>query len=732
LHCGGSLESSHHPLHGICTNRNSIGIEICTHYNGTSWEFTDKAVTAAVELTKYLMTKFSVPADHVCRHWDITGKFCPRVPGWGAVGGSSEWEKFLKRVKGQTETKKTEKAKDLIPDAVTARAIHFFYPGFSRRESPYDYDGAGCVWHDQNKHTLVFDAYVKNSRAANSLISYIKKNELHTIDYVVLSHAHSDHGGGIIQMMDDKEITIKNFLCYDPESLRLAGDGSANARSAKADKNYLKGIISKAKQKDIKVKYLKTGDVIECGEMHFTAFRDQPTKFTEYDTGEAYAYLNDGSINLYEKNTCFHMTGDGGGKAASKYYGAKEVVVESEHHGNGGGQSTATEYKSKGAKLAIECNNEKGGPGSCEFTWYGARRLTQAGIEVWMEDTDIYGIAKAGKLTVTQGDKKRVFSVPFCAVLYRVRKTWADSASQLGAYSALANAKDCADKAGSAYGVFDANGKEVYRPAAPVKTKTDSEAFIEKIGALAKKDMEKHGICAAITTAQAILESGWGKSELTVNANNLFGMKKNLSGNTWAGSTWDGKSVYTKKTGEVYNGKRVTVTADFRKYPSVAASIGDHSAYLAGAMNGTKKRYAGLVGCTDYKKAAQIIKDGGYATASDYVQKLCKIVEQYGLTKYNTDYKPEKKTEEKKKEEKKEEKKETKKKEEKKETGVPFTVKVKTTMNIRTGAGLNFPARAQCKPGIYTIVQVSGDWGKLKSGAGWIYIVNKNWVERTK
>ena len=45
-------------------------------------------------LVKYLMQEFGVPADHVCRHYDVTGKSCPRVSGWGAVGGSAEWDKF--------------------------------------------------------------------------------------------------------------------------------------------------------------------------------------------------------------------------------------------------------------------------------------------------------------------------------------------------------------------------------------------------------------------------------------------------------------------------------------------------------------------------------------------------------------------------------------------------------------------------------------------------------------
>jgi len=52
-------------------------------------------------------------------------------------------------------------------------------------------------------------------------------------------------------------------------------------------------------------------------------------------------------------------------------------------------------------------------------------------------------------------------------------------------------------------------------------------------------------------------------------------------------------------------------------------------------MNGSRKRYEGLAGCTDYKKAVQIIKDGGYATSHTYVQNLCNIIERWNLTQYN-------------------------------------------------------------------------------------------------
>ena len=221
---GGPLESSHHPYYGKCTNANSIGIEICTHNNGSNWEFATQAVNAAIELAKYLMQKFGVSADNVIRHYDVTGKSCPRVSGWGAVGGSAEWNKFKKAIgagtaTAATTTSSTEKkfyrvrktwadsasqiGAYLILDNAIAEAnnagakyavfdwegkeiyrysegsgskvkeMRFFYPGYTRKESPYDSHGAGVAWYDQNKNAILVDAYTKGSGACNKLISFL-------------------------------------------------------------------------------------------------------------------------------------------------------------------------------------------------------------------------------------------------------------------------------------------------------------------------------------------------------------------------------------------------------------------------------------------------------------------------------------------------------------------------------------------------------------------------------
>ncbi|MCM1219122.1 MAG: glucosaminidase domain-containing protein [Lachnospiraceae bacterium] len=160
--------------------------------------------------------------------------------------------------------------------------------------------------------------------------------------------------------------------------------------------------------------------------------------------------------------------------------------------------------------------------------------------------------------------------------------------------------------------------------------------FLAKIGPLASEDMRKTGVLASITIAQAILESRWGDSGLTKQANNLFGMKANL-GTNW-GSEWKG-GVYSANTKEqTTTGKEFTVSANFRAYDNWLESITDHSKYLLGSTKAGNPRYVGIDTERDYRKVAEIIKAGGYATDVTYVDKLCSLVTKYNLTQYDVHY----------------------------------------------------------------------------------------------
>lgn len=151
-------------------------------------------------------------------------------------------------------------------------------------------------------------------------------------------------------------------------------------------------------------------------------------------------------------------------------------------------------------------------------------------------------------------------------------------------------------------------------------------------------DCDRSGILPSVTAAQMILESGYVTTDLARNANNCFGMKCTLSGNTWSGSSWDGISKYRKTTAEqTASGSTYYVTADFRKYACIEDSVKDHAAYLLGAKNGSELRYKGLTECKDYEAAITLIKKGGYATDTKYVDKICSIIRRFELARYDTE-----------------------------------------------------------------------------------------------
>lgn len=79
------------------TNANSLSIEMCNSVSSVP----DDVFNDAVELTKFYMNKYNVPASNVYRHWDVNGKSCPAP--W-ASKNSSGWTKFKKAIGASTSS----------------------------------------------------------------------------------------------------------------------------------------------------------------------------------------------------------------------------------------------------------------------------------------------------------------------------------------------------------------------------------------------------------------------------------------------------------------------------------------------------------------------------------------------------------------------------------------------------------------------------------------------------
>ena len=128
------------------------------------------------------------------------------------------------------------------------------------------------------------------------------------------------------------------------------------------------------------------------------------------------------------------------------------------------------------------------------------------------------------------------------------------------------------------------------------------------------------GFFKSVIIAQAAIESNWGRSVLSAKYNNYFGIK--------AGKSWQGKTV-NMKTGEVFDGKNVTINSNFRVYDSLADSIRDRNRLLR------MPRYKAVEPADTPQKQAEAIKAAGYCTATNYVESIMATINANGLTLYD-------------------------------------------------------------------------------------------------
>lgn len=155
-----------------------------------------------------------------------------------------------------------------------------------------------------------------------------------------------------------------------------------------------------------------------------------------------------------------------------------------------------------------------------------------------------------------------------------------------------------------------------YTVAGIAQSSTDIQSYISQYKQIALDQEKKYGIPAPITLAQGILESGAGKSMLTRNANNHFGVK--------AFGGWTGP-VYLAWDDEKQKSR-------FRSYSSAMESYRDHSLFLK-----NNSRYNSLFtkSVYDYRAWAIGLQKAGYATSGTYAKALIGLVDAYRLYAIN-------------------------------------------------------------------------------------------------
>lgn len=150
----------------------------------------------------------------------------------------------------------------------------------------------------------------------------------------------------------------------------------------------------------------------------------------------------------------------------------------------------------------------------------------------------------------------------------------------------------------------------------------DKETFIQKVAEKVRKYAPLYGICVhSPIIAQAIIESGWGKSGLASKYHNYFGLK--------CGSSWKGGSVNMATKEEYKPGVVTNIRDNFRTYEDFDAGIRGYFEFI------NTRRYKNLKGVKTPEEYVRRLKADGYATSSKYVDNIMRVIRDNKLTRFD-------------------------------------------------------------------------------------------------
>ncbi|GAB2566300.1 hypothetical protein Aab01nite_46480 [Paractinoplanes abujensis] len=153
------------------------------------------------------------------------------------------------------------------------------------------------------------------------------------------------------------------------------------------------------------------------------------------------------------------------------------------------------------------------------------------------------------------------------------------------------------------------------------------EQFIKAAVPGAQQGWREYGVPASVTIAQAILESGWGRSGLSTVDRNYFGIKcQSGRFGTLASGCHDYRTQECTKAGECFS-----TVASFRTYASMGHSFRDHGNFLR-----VNPRYAGAFNYTTQANSfIWKVWKAGYATDPNYYTKVTTLMASQNLYQYD-------------------------------------------------------------------------------------------------
>lgn len=173
------------------------------------------------------------------------------------------------------------------------------------------------------------------------------------------------------------------------------------------------------------------------------------------------------------------------------------------------------------------------------------------------------------------------------------------------------------------------------------------QEFIDYVAPFAQRVGKRYGMLPSVMIAQSAQELGyaivsyWDNDSIAdlLKYNDMLGQKAELLTSSWYDySVWSGVA-FKKKTPEWENGKKITITDEFRAFDDVEQSYADYVLFLLYASNegyhGKPKYGKEVVSIKDPAKLITTIGASGYASDPAYAQSVIKIIRKHNLTKYD-------------------------------------------------------------------------------------------------